>query len=121
MLTICSLSDLRNHQSDINYMAVRFLKNKINGVENLPQLSPSPELFSKLKQCRTVEEFNSFKESFLKEMEAQTSKEAIYSIKEILDLGYSVTICCYCGSREKCHTKFLAEMFKELGCEVSII
>lgn len=120
MLTFCSLSKLRNHKSSINFLAVRYQLNEVNGVVHLPQLSPSPTLFSILKGCKTVEEFNNNRTKFRKEMETCESRAAIQAVMELLDLGQDITITCYCGNHELCHTKFLAEIFEEAGYEVSI-
>lgn len=120
MLTFCSLSNLRYHKSPINFLAVRYQLSEVNGVLHLPQLSPSPRLFSILKSCKTEEEFNNNRSKFRKEMETCEGKAAIQTIKELLDLGQDITVSCYCGNFELCHTKFLAEIFEEAGYEVSV-
>lgn len=121
MLTICSLSQVRNYKGDINILATRYCKNEMRDIAHIVELSPSPRLFKILKNCDTIETFNTHREEFLKEMDNPNSQEKIDIICTALDEGLDVTVSCYCSNRNLCHTKFLADIFESRGYEVILI
>lgn len=121
MITFCSLSQVKHYKSDINILAARYCRSKLKDITHLVELAPSPELFTILKNCKSIDAFNTHRTRFLKEMDELVSQEKIKIICTALDEGLDVTVSCFCSDRNLCHTKFLADIFENKGYEVVLI
>ena len=81
-------------------------------------LAPSDELLNKYKSGNKTEE--EYIEIYTKEVLNDNNKDLI-KLKNMLDLGYNVTVHCYCGKDKFCHRYILGDYFKKLGYEVEEI
>lgn len=122
-LTVCSLQEWGKYKSDINYLIVRSWKGK--EIPDLPQfteLAPSVELFSwTLKQkSKGVPDdvwFKTYSKRYEQESYSAIFRRALDFILDLLDKGYSITLCCYCTT-EFCHRFILADIIEKLDYEV---
>lgn len=120
ILKVCSVSELKNNKSQLNFIITRKLRNPINNAIHFPELSPSTELFYALKNSEGEQfkkNLNVFKLN-LKQAKYQAVISLIY--EEFIKKGISVTLCCYCKEPELCHRKLVAEEFSSRGITVEI-
>ncbi len=138
-LHLTYLSNLR--KLDLKNEIVLFIVRKNLGIENqdlihVPELSPSLELFEKVKRWKKEDfrenEFNFLKKTgeypdwwplyeiaFEKEIrERKDMKKYLKAVEKRLKEGKDVYLVCFCKSVEKCHRGILGKYFAEKGYEV---
>lgn len=115
---ICSLSKMKLVPSEKNtfFLTTRGQR-EIKGVRGLKELAPSQNLFNKYnrdwKGTDSSLWFDTYKEQYLREL----PMSIIDQIVDRVNLGYDVTLMCYCGNEGACHRSILKEILIEKGCE----
>ena len=100
----------------------RGVKKEVYAKENwfdvwLPALSPSSDLMKQTKSAETKEEWNKFKEAFLKELK---EPEIIRVVQLLAAFSHQTefSIGCYCGDESHCHRSILKEVLSDNGAYI---
>ena len=107
------------------------------GIVHVPQLSPSPALFSdyynrwkdgtgftadevnKMKNGLTHSWWDLYTERFIEEIKTRHDiRKCLKRTKDLLDQGYNVLYICYCSDYKRCHRSILGYLFAEKGYDV---
>lgn len=107
------------------YAIVRSLKNPITGVTQLPELSPSKNLFFAYLDLKKAgkwdrEAFDAiYTPRFLSEMQAPEAKAALSRIAKEAETD-DIVLCCFCSDK-LCHRFLVADILqKEYGADIVI-
>ena len=123
-LYTCSLSKLKDYDAKYKYFIVRYPKGvSVDGLIHMPELAPSGELLSAIKQQQhdNVFTIENYKDRLLAEL--ADNEDAISAVDDIgikLDSGDDVLLVCFCGDPNICHRKILAEVFSANGYDVEV-
>ncbi len=124
-LKVCSIGNLKDYSSPVNFMIVRKLLSPVNNTIHLPELSPSETLLNtalEAKRNNNIEQLNKALDRFEQRLNEPNYLAVIKMIKhEFLDKGIDVTLVCYCPKLEHCHRQRVANKFKSLDCNVVMV
>lgn len=138
---VCSLSKLKEHTNsyDKKLFIVRE-PGKVDyeryGMVHVPELSPSPKLFSTyhtrwknghfigaekhiIENGKTKTWFDLYELQFIREMEhSEDMINSLIRIEELLNEGINILLVCFCPNLDNCHRKLIGERIKEKGYTV---
>lgn len=119
ILRSCSVRELNQQpQTSIKLMIVRKLTNPVRGAYHVPDLAPSPSLFSwYLKNREKDNWFDDYKIRFNEEINT-IMQPFLKGVELRLSYGLDVTLICYCTDYNKCHRSLLMEYFEKKGYNV---
>lgn len=108
------------------YAIVRSMKSQSNWIQQLPELSPSPQLFRSylnLKQAnmwsRSAFE-TTYVPTFLHEMRhSQAAANALNMIAALDNQGKNIALVCFCPDETLCHRSIIAGLFQGAGHAVA--
>lgn len=117
MVIFSSVSDLEKYRCKHNFLIVRSLLYDIEGVRHYPSLSPSKNLFLKMKNPNL--EFS--REDYFKEFENEINRPAFeMAIYDLIDSLYDkgdILLMCYCKEPNFCHRFLVYKKLKSMGYE----
>ena len=125
MVTVTSLSKLRNGSYDEIWAVVRSLKGKSSTLIQHKELSPSPALYGRFLSEKKAGHWNEdaftdwYVPAFLKEM--KTSPAARASLNELYRrsrAGEHIALSCFCPDEKTCHRSILAGLLQGAGVDV---
>lgn len=106
------------------YAIVRSMKNPIEGVTQLPELSPSKNLFFAYLDLKKAGKWNKeafesvYAPRFLLEMQAPEARSTMSRIMKEAETD-DIVLCCFCTSL--CHRFLVADILqKEYGADIVI-
>lgn len=123
-LYTCSLSELKNFSGiEYKYLITRYCCGvSIDGLDHMPELSPSPELLREVRQRKSAGTFDRdwFKDKLINEL--SDDPDAFAAID---DIGFKlsendVLLVCFCKDPQECHRSLLAEYLQEWGFDIEI-
>ena len=139
-ILITSYEMLENHNLDsydFLLQIVRYTKKGLYpGFVHVPQLSPSPALFSKtmyrwkkakftkeeyikMRSGKTHTWFDLYEEAFVLETKTRPDFIRAYNrLKYLLALGENIILICYCDNPLRCHRSILAQMLINDGYQI---
>ena len=130
MIRITRISNLRNmgnwkEEFDEVWAIVRSLKTPIDGVIQVPELSPSTELFWRYRALANAGNWNSdtFKEIYVPQFLAEmTGKSARKKLAYLYDAekkeGKKICLLCFCQDETTCHRSIVAGLLQAVGMDV---
>ena len=122
---IVNVRDMEHIQADVKFAIMRSYKYKVDGVINMPDLSPSSTLFD--KYLRWVREGNWNRQTFLSQylpefmrdtLCAAAGREALVRILHMDQIGLRVALGCSCSDEELCHRSIVAGVLFGHGCSL---
>lgn len=109
----------------IVWAVVRSNKNIPRGVQWVPELAPSWDLFSKYLTWRSNKQWNlsrfttEYVPQFIKELKySDKAMIAIQKLKQLTNDGRSVALVCFCPNQDLCHRAILAGILQGMGFPV---
>ena len=124
MITIARIGQIDPSDYDKAYAIVRSLKSPIRDVEQLPELSPSQDLFYKYLDVKKqglwgAETFDRiYLPQFLREMCARPACDRLNELWRADKAGQDIALLCFCTEEELCHRSIVAGLLYGVGCQV---
>lgn len=85
----------------------------------LPELAPSPTLFSWIKSRPLTEaSWRSYARRYVAEMKRPEPRHLI-SLLAALSQGTNFSVGCYCENESRCHRSLLKDLFQKAGAVVA--
>ena len=118
------ITTIRNYQScncRANFLITVSKKGLHGTLVPFDRLAPSSVLFEEMMKAKKDNDEEKFQEGLSKFRSYKLRpgvQAGIQVLRELLDLGQSITLSCYCEDLDKCHRKIVGEWFEELGYEV---
>ena len=125
MIDVKVISDVKYEDYDVVYAIVRSMKYKSNKIIQVPELSPSKELFFEYLKLKKEKNWNKetfekiYVPQFLKEMKG---KKATDWLNKIYIEGKQKRIClvCFCPQEELCHRKIIKGLLQGAKADISL-
>ena len=124
---IVRISDLDRNKYDRNIAIVRSMRSKSDWIEQMPELSPSKELFFEYRRLaeQGAWDEDAFQQTyvprFLSEMtgpDARSQLNQLYA--ESRFNGKEIALACFCTDETLCHRSIIAGLFQGAGADVRI-
>lgn len=125
MIHVTNIRTVDTALYDETWAIVRSLKNPSARYKQVPELSPSMELFSLYREMVKQLQWgpDAFKDiyvpRFLKEI--QDSEEAHDALNKLVvedRAGRNIALVCFCTSERLCHRSIIAGLLQGVGCNV---
>lgn len=125
MIDVKVISDVKYEDYDVVYAIVRSMKYKSNKIIQVPELSPSKELFFEYLKLKKAKNWNKetfekiYVPQFLKEMK---EKKATDWLNKIYIEGKQKRIClvCFCPQEELCHRTIVQGLLQGVKANISL-
>lgn len=127
MITLAGIKNVKPENYDEIWAVVRSLKKKPDWSVHVPVLSPSWDLFQTYLRLRDSGNWNKdtfdriYRPRFLEEMKSEPALYMLEMAKALSDSGKHICMWCFCPDKDLCHRSLLAEILKEMGCEVTLL
>lgn len=122
MIRITNIKNLRQDDGTESWAIVRSMKNPSAWIKQVPELSPSKELFFKYLDLKKKGQWgqdafdNIYVPQFLHEMRTQ-SYDMLNKVYMLDKNGADISMACFCTS-ELCHRYVVAGLLQGAGCNV---
>ncbi len=123
MVAVVNIRDLRPGEYAEAWAIVRSPKNVPSWMRHVPELSPSPELFSFAQQQRRNLQWteavfrNEFTPRFLAEMREPGPRAALGELVRRSTTD-DIAVACFCAYPDKCHRSLVAGLLAGMGADV---
>ena len=127
MIVITNIRNVNPKQYDECWGVVRSMKNKPVWCTQVPELSPSWNLFKQYLDAKkngnwNIESFRShYVPVFMQEMQSSQAKTKVRELIEKHKAGKKICLFCYCTEEWLCHRSILAAMLQANGIEIANI
>lgn len=125
MITVTSISKLRNCSYDEIWAVVRSLKNKSSILIQHSELSPSPSLYGRFLTEKKAGRWDTYAFSkwytpvFLKEIaESANARASLNELYRRSRNGENIALACFCTDERLCHRSILAGLLQGAGADV---
>ena len=124
MVRVTRISNVHKGEYDYVYAMVRYMRFS-EWIIQVPELSPSTELFAYFRQSKNNGTWNKYtfdnyyKPKFIDQI--NNDPRALEKLNEIINLdkeGKSIALVCFCKDEDICHRSIIADMLKDNGVEV---
>lgn len=126
MIYVMNIRDINAAQYDEVWAIMRSVKGAAQGVKQVKELSPSPELFQKYLRLKDAGRWNAgtfrsiYVPEFIKGIKASTeAKIALNTLWKLDRAGKKIAIGCSCYDEGMCHRSIVAGLLQGVGCNVS--
>jgi len=89
----------------------------ISGAKWEPALAPSPDLYGRFinewKDMPDKEWWNAYKDQFQKELQMEEKREALESLRSLVESGNVVALVCFCRDGRYCHRTLVGDSLKQ--------
>ena len=126
MITIDRIANVQRDQFDEVWAIVRFFKGNSEWIKQVPELSPSHQLWAKFHKLRISGNWNtlSFNEiylpAFLDEMQGKSAREKLNELYSLDREGKNIALVCFCTDESLCHRSIIAGLLHGAGCNVNV-
>lgn len=125
MIVVCRMGEVAPNTYDQVWAIVRSLKSGAPWMKQVPELSPSWELFGTYRYLSSVgkwgaDAFNRlYVPRFLEEMHSRESRDKLNELC-VLSRTSSIALVCFCRDESLCHRSIVGGMLKGAGCGVAM-
>ena len=127
VITITSIRNVNPNDYDEIWAIVRSFKNKPYYIRQVPELSPSWDLFKKYLSLRDAGRWNheSFEQIYRPSFVAQITSDikaqsALDELVEKHNSGKKIALVCFCKDVTLCHRSIISDMLTERGISHSL-
>ena len=125
MIEIKAIKDVKYEDYDVIYAIVRSMKYKSDKIIQVPELSPSRELFFEYLRLKKENNWNKdtferiYVPQFLKEMKEKTATDWLNKLY-IDSKQKRICLVCFCPSEELCHRKIIQGLLQGAEANISL-
>lgn len=124
MIAIKSIKNVKYEEFDETWAIVRSMKNPSKHIKQVPELSPSLNLFFKYRTLVQENKWNKqtfdtiYVPQFLKEMHEEQSINILNKLYQIDKKGGKICLVCFCPDETMCHRSIIAGLLQGVGCNI---
>ena len=125
MIDILAIKDVKYEDYNEIWAIVRSLKHPNPHIEQIQDLSPSWDLFSKFQNLKKAGNWNqkTFQEiyvpQFLNEMKSKNARKRLNELYLKDRAKKRIALICFCPDESLCHRSIIAGLLQGCGCEVT--
>lgn len=126
MITIKSIKDTNYNDFDEVWAIVRSMKSPSKHIKQVPELSPSLNLFFKHRTLVRENKWNKqafdeiYAPQFLKEMHEKSATNLLNKLYQLDKNGKKICLVCFCPDETLCHRSIIAGLLQGVGCNINI-
>ena len=125
MIEIKNIREVKSTDGyDEVWAIVRSMKSQTSWIKQVPELSPSEDLFFKYLSLKRRGEWgedafaNIYLPQFLKEMQDNEAKKKLAYLFDADKTGKRIALLCFCPEEKLCHRSIIAGLLQGAGAEV---
>lgn len=124
MIRIENIRNVRYEKYDEVWAIVRSMKNTSQHMKQVPELSPSLNLFFKYRELANSKQWSKetfdkiYVPQFIHEMHEKTAIDKLNELWQRDKNGENICLTCFCTTENMCHRSIVAGLLQGVGCDV---